>query len=285
MSDDQLITDLAAQQVQKPATTGLGLASATILSWDPTTLSGTLDYQGTVLRDIPVLSGTDALTWRPGDEVILDTWYPPDGHRRRGFGSFMIRGRVVRPGATNAARIVQFLQSELAKQIVDEIVEQLLISEAGQELAAFVIGQRVHAANVTGSGTLAGETSFTTLSGSPGPTLSDVEVSESGVAVVSMSCSITGNLPSGAGSVSGFMGVDISGSTSVSADTDAALRVVFANSDSSGVARADNIRGTYTHKFEGLNPGLHTFSARYRNGGSTTLTTTFAVRSLVVMAL
>lgn len=283
MSDDQLITDLAAQMVQKPAATGLGLASATIKSWDPNTLSGELDYQGEVLRDIPVLSGTDALTWRAGDEVILDTWYPPDGHRRRGFGSFMIRGRVVRPGAANAERIIQFLQSELAKQIVDEIVQELLVSPAGQELAAFVFAQRIHhnvgtSVSVTEFGTSFGDPT----SGGPRPVVADVPI-VSGTALVFLAADWN-NL--GYSSVNGVgsmdFGVAVSGATSVSADSNDYAAFGRRASSGSGQSDIDGGRFGRTVVIDELNEGTHTFTGQYRHSAAVTAGTLAAPTMIVI---
>lgn len=98
---DHLITDLAAT-VGKPAkasTTGIGFHSATIKTWDADTLTASVEYQGATLPDVPVLAGLSALTFTAGEEVAMLSWHPPDGHRRRGFGSYWILGKVVRPGA------------------------------------------------------------------------------------------------------------------------------------------------------------------------------------------
>lgn len=286
MSADQLVTDLARATVQKPTGTGLGIASATILTWDSNSLRGTLDYQGTILTDIPVLSGTDALTWQAGDEVILDTWYPPDGHRGKGFGSFMIRGRVVRPGSANAQRIISFLQTELAKTIVDELVEQLLVSPAGQDLAAFVIGQRVHSASVAATVTLTGEETFDDLPGSVGPTVPNVEISDAGIAVVMLSSAIFCHVPVEAGTASGYMGVEVSGATSVAASVDESLLNQGTNPTGTGAGTlyTDAQRATSVRPLAGLNPGTHTFTAKYRNTSSTA-SAQFGDRSIVVIAL
>lgn len=98
--NDQLVTDLAAQTVEagKNPGTGLGLDSATLLSFDVASHRATLRYYDTVLADIPVLSGVDHFTWVAGDELALLTWFPVKGHRRRGFGSYAILGRIIRPG-------------------------------------------------------------------------------------------------------------------------------------------------------------------------------------------
>lgn len=248
-------TDLAKLMVRQPAATGLGLASATILTWNPETLAGKLDYQGTVLENIPVLSGTDALTWQPGDEVILDTWYPPDGHRRKGFGSFMIRGRVVRPGAANAQRIVQFLQSSLAKQIVDEIVEELLTSPAGQELAAFVITSRVLSDFDAGPFDTTG-TSWVDLGG---PTVADVDITDSGKALVIISADVSVNE-----NEIGQVSVTLSGANTAAAPAgNGTLRVL--RTGAGGVAVSASRIVTFT----GLNPGLTTFDTRFSGGSGT----------------
>lgn len=100
MSAARITTELAKQIVaaaENPGT-GLGIESATLLSFDPATYGNRLRYYSTELVDIPVLSSVDPFNWRAGDELALLTFYPVKGRRRRGIGEFGILGRIVRPG-------------------------------------------------------------------------------------------------------------------------------------------------------------------------------------------
>lgn len=86
----------------------------TIVEWDPDTFENRVDWNGTVIPNLPVKSATDALAFKPGDHVILL------GYR----GTWWIDGLAIVPGAGSSERVVQFMQTNLAKQIAREIISE-----------------------------------------------------------------------------------------------------------------------------------------------------------------
>lgn len=277
---DKRIVDLSKALARQSGATGLSMESAKILSWDPETLTGTLSYQGTVLEDLPLLSAIDAFSWQPGDEVTLLSWHPTDGHRRDGFGSYMILGRVFRPGAANAAKVLQALQTSFVTEIIDEIVTGILASPAGEDLVKFVIGSSVFAATVSTSQSTS-STSFTDLS-TAGPTVSNVPISSTGRALVMVTAATNATSANGSPTFgqNAEMSYAISGATTRAASADDALRFSHVDLDATSFG---SIRATATSLETGLNEGDHTFTAKYRRQAGEG-SVQFADRQIAVIA-
>jgi hypothetical protein len=247
---------------------GLGIGTATVLDWDASTLNGTFDYRGTTLSGLPVLSALDAFSWVAGDEVLLLTWHPTDGHRRKGLGSYFVIGRVFRPSAANSAKALQALQNEFAEQISAEI-----------------FAQRMHFQDINTTEAIA-SSSYTDLA-TTGPTVFDVDVTEAGKMLVFTSVRINLNNVSFSGgqTADGYASFQISGATSISAnDSNAAFRRMNFAAHDGGVAHTINDGGTYTKMtlVEGLNAGNHTVQMKYRRSIGNDVT--IGMRSLVVIA-
>lgn len=264
--------DLVPLLVPDPGNENLRFGQAGLVAWNPATFENTVLFKGVALHNLPVAAGVDGLTWQPGDQLILHG-YAPNG----GLGSWWIAQRVIIPGRDAAAKTLSFLRTSLAAEVVDDLVAQLLVSPAGQDLAAFVLGQRVHSASVFSPGTR-NNTSYGNLTGGgPGPTLTGVQISEAGraIAICTAQCTVADN----AGR-SGYMSVAVSGASTVPANDGWAYVA-----DIGGTTDGQTIspRAGSLHLFTDLNPGAHTFTSQYRTlttGGSVT----WLNRNLTVIA-
>lgn len=175
-----------------------------------------------------------------------------------------------------------FMRQELVSSLVNDIVEELLVSPAGQELAAFVFAQRVRTGSVEDFESRA-STDYGDLT-TPGPTVTDVPVSESGEAVVIVGCANQANPDAGAGSSGGLMSFAISGATTRAADDADSMRCVLTNHNSEGPNQTSTVRASMGVVVTGLNAGLHTFTAKYR-AFSPDRPGLFANRNLMVIGL
>lgn len=138
------------------------------------------------------------------------------------------------------------------------VAGQLFVSTGANALAARTPAEATVA---TSEGTTS--TSYASLA-TDGPTISPVTGTQ---AIVFLTAQV-----SNSGANSSFMGVDVSGATTVApADTDALL-----------VVGTSAIRATCIVFLTGLTPGAHTFRARYR---TTAGTATFVNRNMVVIPL
>lgn len=75
-------------------------AQGVIKSWDVETFANTVTVDGVEFRDLPVASGVEALTYQPGDVVLVEKWFPGGRRGELGVGTAWIRGRVITLGRT-----------------------------------------------------------------------------------------------------------------------------------------------------------------------------------------
>jgi hypothetical protein len=215
--------DLTPHLTRRPAEAGRA-GKGVLLTWDPDTFRGTVAYNGAVLTNPPLKMTPDALSWTPGTVVDIVT--------RR--GSLAIDGRWVTPGTEAADKAVRFMRAGLAKQL-----SRLIFAEGIKRAG-------VADAEPTVSGT------YGDLA-TPGPTVPDVEVGESGTAVVLWGASVSSAPNKGVS-----MSFAVSGASTVAAP--ASENELVWDIDALHVATA-LMGDTVT----GLNPGLHTFTAKYRS--------------------
>lgn len=255
--------DLAAVLVQH-GQEFVGFGQGVLRSINPATGANTVEYRGTILRDLPVLPGLDSFGWVAGDIVLLMKWRPAGS---RGAVSYLIAGAPLVPASGAGEKRVDALRSGLVSSIIGELVEQLLVSDEGQELAAFVLGQRVRT-ETEAAGESTTSTSFTDLA-TVGPTVEDVPVSASGKAQVTLSSILIGAGPSAQ------MSFTVSGATSLSASEQRML--------SAGVTAGGLLTMTcsFVINLENLNEGLHTFEAKYRSSNGDTVS--FGDRTISVI--
>jgi hypothetical protein len=238
-----------------------GYGQGIIRAWDPDTFENTVEYRGALLHDLPVLDRIGATTYQPGDVVLLMRWSPTG----RGLASYWIAGAPVDPAAGRAEEAIAFLTTSLAKGV-----------------SAAVFAERVHEGFVEDSDTLSDQATFVDLDPA-GPEITDVNITF-GVAIVWPSCSMAGTLDTGPNSVGGYMGVEVSGATTIAADITKSFHLRQTNHNADGINRTDGALAGSTLVLP-CAPGLHTFKAVYRTLSGPTTTVSFSQRSLVVIGI
>lgn len=255
-----------ARLMQPPAGEDFVIRDAVIREWNADTFENVVEYEGQLFRNLEVSSGAsiEAMTYGPGVRVELEGWFPGGRRGELGIGTYRIKGRVIKPGTGAAEQAIAFMQTAL-----------------GSAVAAGVFAARVHVDHVATQETTTSST-FTDLT-TVGPTVADVPISATGVAIVHLSCLAEANtIGSTSSAVSGDMGFAVSGATTVAAG---------ANQRWLSVGHFDNTNDTsaslqlgITLVIDGLNEGDHTFTAKYRRvQGSNAYP--FANRTMVVIGL
>lgn len=204
---------------------------------------------------------------------------------------------VIRVGGTEVPNLPVFAIGEAATVkvgatvILHEIGNQLGIAGRfvvpGTEAAAEalnLLSSRTRSALVAGF-QVCTSTSFGDLS-TVGPTVDNVQIGPSGRALIVLSArveEISTDIVRG-----GEMGYDMTGATIASAASNRSL--VIGNTDDGDVdggSSSNNlaVQGAFVDVREGLNPGLHTFVARYRLRTGAAGQVTFGNRSITVIAL
>jgi len=171
-----------------------------------------------------------------------------------------------------------FMRKELISALVNDLVEELLTSQAGRDLAAFVLSSRIKSATATPS-VLTSSSTYVALSG--GPEVTDVPVSDSGKMLVLAGCEGAVSSAIGQPDQAAAMSFAISGATTRPPSDDEAYIVAYADIDELSFFHG---RSMAAAEITGLNPGLHTVSARYRKvfgGGEVD----FSLRTLIAIGL
>jgi hypothetical protein len=169
-----------------------------------------------------------------------------------------------------------FMRKALISDLVDEVVQELLTSPAGIELAQFVNSQVFHFASDTGAGTVS-SSNWTDLTGaSAGPTCSGVEISSERRALIIVSA-----LMVNASNERPHMSFAVSGASSFTPGTgfddqfDLRTRVA----DQALDARMSAVIPLGPSEL--TSAGTHTFTAKYR---ATIGTPSISARTLAVIA-
>jgi hypothetical protein len=224
-----------------------------IREWNASTFANVVEYDGVMLRDLPVASGVEALTYQVGDAVLLEAWFPGGKRGELGIGTYWIKARLISPGSGAAEQAVAFMTTGLARALASAIFADRVRSD-------YVSSQTTTTSTAFGDGT------------SGGPTVVDIEISETGIALVWLGARIAYSQV-GVSQLGGRMSVEVSGPTPIAASTlhsvgtAQSVTVVGATSWS----HSEDNRVAAAHLFENLNPGLHTFAAKYQtvNSGQT----------------
>lgn len=139
-------------------------------------------------------------------------------------------------------------------------------------LAAIAFGQKTDfvATQVNVNLTANHKTTFVDLSGSPGPTCVDVLVGSSGRCKVTISAQMNYSTQTFGNNVGGAMSFAVSGATTVAANDDNSIRSRLWNvvPGGGGVGVQQIFKASYQVLLTGLTPGLHTFTAKYKDLGS-----------------
>lgn len=221
----------------------------TIVTFDPITLSNTVEVGGTVLTDLPVLGVGESTLLVPGAVVGLLLI----GERGRGQ-TLAIEGRLVIPNTAAAADAVSLISS------------------------------RIYADEIGGTDSTSSST-FGDLSASTGPTLNDVVVGPSGRLLVFSSC--TFNYSSTNATAGGEMSFEYTapGGT-ISSPVAFDGRGPTSHLQATGVAITTLvIDGKTRHKLlSGLTPGTYQFVSKYRSTVNL-VACNFSNRSIAAFAL
>lgn len=258
-----LLTKAATGSATQPMLTGMGepggnvkFGEGRILTWNASTFNNTIAFRGGVLSNLPVLSGPDALTYKPDDTVAIMSWSPNGG-----AVVHWIMGRVITPGPGRGEEAIEWMTSEL-----------------GRRVAAAVFADRIHADIREFQGSLnTADTWVNTLDfgGSPssGPEVS-AEITDSGRALVFVSAHISAQEGESA-----YMSFRIDGATNPPVGSVSAflgtpfVDGIFMVVGSVGIGLVEDIP-----------TGIHTFTAAYRASNlSSPFGVSFAERMLVVI--
>jgi hypothetical protein len=242
--------DLTPVLRQPPDNVGVRYGQGKLLAWNPDTFENTVLWRGATLTNLDVLAGPAANSFTPGITVALIGWAPGGG-----ASSWAIFGQWVSPGSGAAAAQIQFMNSSLASQI-----------------SAEVFAARIRTAEV-GDYVEISSTDWIDLPGSPGPTLTDIEVSSTGVMLVEVGCFVS------ADDNAGYMSVEVSGATSRAPTLRHIVSVLAAAGDGPNAIAAGR-----QFPVTGLNPGLHTVTAKYRTDSTSSPGALFGDRTLDVIS-
>lgn len=220
-----------------------------IQTWNPITAQNTVRVGSTILTDVPVFNTSEAILLAAGDVVAIGVIGDAGGARTYG-----IWGRMVIPGTASA----------------------------GTSLSAL----RASSANVTTSAST-NSTTYTDLSSSFGPTLTDVLVGATGRLLVFISSEASGVAVAGAAIETGgaLMGFDLTGATvsAAAANSYMEARIRYDATPNSTMELNIRVSATRMTLLAGLNPGLHTITAKYLSVSGSTAT--FQDRNLTAISL
>lgn len=243
-------SDDLASVIIRPDLEFAGWGQGVIEAWNPDTFENRVQYRGSQHENLPVSTGVEALTYQPGDVVMLSRWQPTGGGAttlRIGAG-----GRVIVPGTGAAEKAIAFMRTSLVRALSAEVFDAQVHSDAVETLETRA------SANY---GDLA----------TPGPTVSDVQI-VIGRAIVFLGAGV-GSLVTPT-TTNPFMSMQVTGPTSID-PTD-----LFPISFSHGTRHTH--AGFMVYRLT-LDPGTYTFQAKYRSSDGGTVQ--FVNRQMVVIAL
>jgi len=263
--------DLASLLTAAPSA-GMRYGQGQIIQWDPETFENVILWNGQPLENLPIVGTTDALSYQPGQYVAL---HGLDASGEKGATQWWIAGRILVPGSDNAEQIVDFLRGSLAR-----------------EIAAQVFVDRIHSVYDATNAQRTSDSFGDPTTGTAGPSVTDVEI-VTGSALIILSAGIefstSNSAATGTPRVGGLVGVEIAGASSVTPDTSRGIFAQSFKSRSGGaISLVDgiiNVTGASSVYLQtGLNPGVHTFTLKYRKAGPTTDYVNVDQRLLTVMA-
>ena len=228
------------------------VTQGTLLSWDPGTFQNVVDIDGTQFVNVRVRSGLDQFAWKPGDVVTVEQWYPGGKKGELGIGSYCITGRILTPGTDAAEKAIAAMRSAVVKQVSAEI-----------------FAERIHVSDGWGFQAQTDEITWSDGGlGANNPTLTDIEITDAGFALVTLTGrmiidNVHATVP---GALMGAqMSMQITGATTVSPDSFGGGAFLEHRHKIAGTASGDwtSIMAASVIVPQVLNPGLHTFAARY----------------------
>lgn len=241
-----MLTDDLAPLLVSQTTAGTRYGLGEIIAWNPDTFENTILWNGVQLSNLRLLGGTDALSYTPGNVLML---MGIDASGAAGFTQWIILGRLFTPGTDNTESLIDFLRGSLAREISAEIFAERIDYDFNVDYG-------------TRTSTTYGDLTGTEV----GPSVVDFEVSEAGVAIVQISAAnqrILFGTSADPTHYSGLTSFEVTGATSVTADDTRSIR-----STVDGTPETNQFSGIDTNSTQvvltGLNPGLHTATMKYR---------------------
>lgn len=230
-----------------------------LLAFDTDTFENRVLYRGAELVNVPIQAGPDALTYKEGDVVAVQSFAP-----NRGATTYWIAGRIITPGPGRGVEAIAWMTSEL-----------------GRAIAAAVFADRVTFDPVDEDGTTDVASEWVDVSwggvASPGPTI-DIDVSASGKAIILS----TAKIHTGAGATGWmhFETTDLDGNVELPPTTVGAASV-----RSQLDAFPSEVTSTGVTVLTGLTPGPHRLTAKYQGINIAGATIAWSSRVLTGIAL
>lgn len=100
---------------------GVSYGQGVLMAWNDGTFENTVSYRGGVLRNVPLLAGADALTYRPGDTLAILSWAP-----NKGATVYWILGRLITPGPDRGTETIDWMTGELGKRLSVAVMSERL---------------------------------------------------------------------------------------------------------------------------------------------------------------
>lgn len=252
--------DLAPLMTPRPPQPPYG--QGVLKAWDPDTFENIVQFRGDDLVNLPVKSSVEALTYRPGDTVILVQWPSSRG----GSGSWWIDGRAVIPGTGRGEEAIAFMTTALGSAVARSVIgSSVFFDETIGQGERDVFNTFGDLEDALGDPTLGPERTFT-LDG-------DKFIAVWGA---------TFNADSRPGTdVQGYMSLDIDGPTSVAPTIFGARK--FSSSNDGGAFTDESL--AFGRVYDSMTSGEYTVTAKYRiDNGSNPQDLKWLTRWLLIIA-
>lgn len=222
---DDLVPLLAQQQAEGRVEMG----QATIVSYDPSDNTHTLEFRGARISNVGVVKGISAMGYQPGDVVLLQGWIP-----KRGPSTWWILGQALIPGQDSPDLTVrgsdiiieggnvvinsgQLRAADDSGDVfrVDPDVPEIFMRQALlTDLARAIIGDAVSFDSAAASGSRSGGSfgTFGTIDAN-GPEVTFDVINGSFIALWGAQVDVTADVGE---DVAGYMDLDVDGPTSSS---------------------------------------------------------------------
>lgn len=235
----------------------VGFGQGTLLDFDPGTFANRVQYRGTILTNIDIISSLDSLSLQTGSSVLLMRWSPTS----TGLSSYMIIGQPVAPGSGVGQSIIDAIADALTEQVISEVVRDIFNS-------AWTSNQIDGEYSRTGTG-------WGDLDGmGTGPAASAL-ITDAGRAVVEISAELSHSFDSASGvPVYARMGFDVAGATTMEPVETRSVtsRFLELSSTSGDVSISGSTTVSKSFIVDNLNPGTHVFSGKFLSATGDTVT-------------
>jgi len=172
-----------------------------------------------------------------------------------GRGGLRIQGGRLLAEDSALARVFEVTTEPPSIFMRQELISQLALTILGEAIRSAETPDEVVATSTSGA--------FVDLTG--GPAVTDVTIGASGRALVIASAALFASPTGQDGEVTCYMGYAITGASTVAASTATAVHLGFTRGDgSASLHPGAEMSASKVSLVDGLNAGLHTFTAKYR---------------------